>query len=199
MSHIRDSLTAPGTLITAHLIQADVSLQQCWKACVPQAEASEQLLASPHLVTEQDCCHAAHLVILMPSLKWSSQLPPKSAACCGGLPADRPACPGVPADPCAASASASSSPWAPNSSRKRALFWMESARVSFCASWHSRVTTASAVLLMGSRISTCSPPCPHASARTSSTYFCGGQQARIALQKSKNTTSQKELQDATAC
>ena len=35
------------------------------------------------------------------------------------------------------------------------LFWMESARVSFCASSHSLVTTLSAVLLMGSRSSTC--------------------------------------------
>ena len=198
MSHIRDSLTAPGTLITAHLIQADVSLQQCWKACVPQAEASEQLLASPHLVTEQDCCHAAHLVILMPSLKWSSQLPPKSAACCGGLPADRPACPGVPADPCPASASASSSSWAPNSSRKRALFWMESARVSFCASWHRRVTAASAVLLMGSRISTCSRPAlmrqPVPTAPT--LWRSAGHNSHAEVQEH---TSQKELQDATAC
>ena len=36
------------------------------------------------------------------------------------------------------------------------LFCMESARVSFCASSQSRVTTLSAALLIGSRSSTCS-------------------------------------------
>ena len=106
------------------------------------------LLGSVNSIMDSNQCIRSYLVILMPILKWSSQLPSNSALCSAGC-----CCLTLLPRSVSSSSSDASSP-GPKSSIKRCLPLMESALVSFWVSCSRRRMHFSAMLRIGNRMST---------------------------------------------